>query len=231
MNSEITKLESPESVNSVPPKAEDIFLIERVTEADMKKLNKEERKRFDDMYMERQTHLQGKERYQLIEQFYETLTDETKSQVWEHNHNQIMATMSNLIQMLNRMPTVTEIADETQLSRTTVHKHLKEYRTDPNYKEQKEQYKFLGDRLLAKVYQYATTGNLKAARLYFEVTGTLNETRTKITTQNNYIQINGLVIDEKQLAKLPPERVSEIENLIKTALRECEALPVAHVQI
>lgn len=213
------RTESDDSVNLCKPKAEDIFLLKKVTDADLKKLDKSERKRFDKLLATKQKNLDLSGLQALTEQFEDVLTEETKNQAWEHNHNQIMAAMSDLIQEYNRMPSVTEIAEHTTLSRTTVHKHLKNYKDNPYYKDQKEQFKFLSDRLLAKVYWYACNGNVKAARLYFEVTGTLADSKNKITTQNNYIQINGFVIDEKQINQLPLYRIEEIKAYITNVIQ------------
>ena len=61
-------------------------------------------------------------------------------------------------------------------------------------------------------------GNVKAARLYFELLGYLggqSGLNTTINTQNNYIQINGTVFSQESIKHLKPEQLNQIENLIK----------------
>ena len=51
----------------------------------------------------------------------------------------------------------------------------------------------MADRVLAKVVKAASLGDMKAARLYFDVMGNYgnqSSINTTINTQNNYIQIN-----------------------------------------
>ena len=118
------------------------------------------------------------------------------------------------------MPTKTEIATKTVLSRQTIHKHLKDFATHPLYAEQMLQFKIMADRVMAKVLKIAVLGegNVKAARLYFELLGYLggqSGLNTTINTQNNYIQINGTVFSQESIKHLKPEQLNQIENLIK----------------
>ena len=49
--------------------------------------------------------------------------------------------------------------------------------------------------LLARVYQLAEQGDMKAAKLYFTMMGALS----MVKNQNNYIQINGMVINQASI--------------------------------
>ena len=121
------------------------------------------------------------------------------------------------------MPSKTEIAAKTELSRQTVHKHLKEYNTHPEYIGQVEQFKFMASKVFAKVYHLAITGDVAAAKLYFSVLGYSDKFKsntTRIQNQNNYIQINGTVLSQESLKQLSPEQLNSIETLLNEALHK-----------
>ena len=76
-------------------------------------------------------------------------------------------------------------------------------------------------KILANLFKYAVTGNVKAARLFYEVTGGLDDSRgkgTHIQNQNNYIQINGTVLSQETIKQLRPEQLNSIEAILKNAL-------------
>ena len=130
--------------------------------------------------------------------------------------------MSQLIEETGKMPTKNEIASKTGLSRQTVFKHLKEYDSNPLYSNQIQQFRFMADRVLAKVIKMAVAGegNIKAARLYFDVMGSSfngqSPNNTLIQNQNNYIQINGTVLSQETLKQLSPEQLNQIEKVLKS---------------
>jgi hypothetical protein len=115
------------------------------------------------------------------------------------------------------MPSITKIAQETKLSRVTIKRHLKEYYTSDTYKDKEHQYKFLREALLAKVYDAAYYGDMKAARIFLEASAPA-EPRHKIKNQqNNFIQINGTTITEEQIRLLPPDQQNTLLEILKGA--------------
>ena len=61
---------------------------------------------------------------------------------------------------------------------------------------------------------------MRAAKLYFDVTGNLSKPEpenTPIKTQNNYIQINGMILSQENIKNLLPEQVLQIEGILKQA--------------
>jgi predicted transcriptional regulator len=128
------------------------------------------------------------------------------------------------------MPSKTEIANKIELSRQTVHKHLKEYANHPEHLEQIEQFRFMTSKVLAKVFQFAVNGDVGAAKLYFNIVGFMNNGQTPnntlIQNQNNYIQINGTVLSQETIKHLNPEQLNTIETILKTALPQPEVLEV-----
>jgi len=204
-------------------KINNILSLEQITPKDLEQLNEKESTLLMEIISEKFNNLKGIERDKFHKKI-EPITGETaKNQVWENNHNTITWAISTLIQEYGRMPSKSEIAIKTELSRQTVHKHLKEYMSHPQYLEQIEQFKFMTSKVLAKVFQFAVNGDTGAAKLYFNVIGFMNNgqspnNNTLIQNQNNYIQINGTVLSQEAIKNLNPEQLNMIETILKTAL-------------
>lgn len=166
--------------------------------------------------------LKDHEKDQLLEKVQDILPVTVKNQLWENNHYQITCAISKLVEDYGKMPTKNQIAKETGLSRTTIYKHLKEYTESPLYKEEIRKFKFMADRVLAKVFKIAVkdAGDVKAARLFFEVVGFNNKILNSsqiMNTQNNFIQINQTRLSQAEILNLKPEQLNLIESIIKGA--------------
>lgn len=201
----------------------------RIKQTDINEtLNKEESKVFSLFLTERLNNLKGNERDALINKIDEIIPKDTKNEIWESNHMNITRAISKYIEDYGKMPGKTFIANETGLSRQTIHAHLKEYDSNPFYAEEMQKFKFMADRVLAKVFRIAIAGDTKAARLYFEVLGCLgngtNQT-TMIKNQNNYIQINGRVLSQDAVKQLNSEQLQLIESALNTAIPQPETMP------
>jgi hypothetical protein len=184
-----------------------------------KLLNSKERDIFNKILANKLADSKGEELDKLLEQLSEVLPNEVKNQLWENNHFSITQSMTKLIEEYGKMPTKNQIAIDTGLSRQTIHKHLSGYAEHPLYAEQLKQFKFMADRVLAKVIKQAAQGDMKAARLYFEVMGNLgNEGRliSTIKTQNNYIQINQTKLSQETIKNLSPEQLNQIEAVLQS---------------
>lgn len=198
--------------------------LEQITPHEFEQLREIERDRLMEILTESFNKLKGEERDKLYNKFEPIASETTKNQIWESNQNQITSAIATLMQEYGRMPTKTEIASKTGLSRQTIHKHLKEYTTHPQYLEQIEQFRFMTSKVLAKVFQFAVNGDTGAAKLYFNVVGFVNngqpQNNTLIQNQNNYIQINGTVVSQETFRQLNPEQLDDIEGILKAALKE-----------
>ena len=193
----------------------------KITLSDVSELKGERKKEVTAMLNEKLNTLKGRELDKFIEQVEVLIPPSGRNSLWERNNTMILATIANSIQDNNRMPTTGELETLTGLSRQTISKHLKEYSTHPLFLEQAEQFKFMHAKILANLFKYAVTGNVKAARLFLEVTGGLSENRannTLIKTQNNFIQINGTVLSQEAIKHLKPEQLNSIEAILKNAL-------------
>ena len=205
-----------------------ILSLEQITHEDLKQLSESERcslaKKVDEMLR----GLKGDDRDELYKKIEPITSESSKNHIWEYNQNQITSAISALMQEYGRMPSKTEIADKTELSRQTIHKHLKEYTNHPLYLGQIEQFRFMTSKVLAKVFEFAVSGDVGAAKLYFNIMGFTNNgqnpNNTLIQNQNNYIQINGTVLSQDTIKHLNPEQLKTIETILKTALPVPEIL-------
>ncbi|MCS3733809.1 hypothetical protein [Mucilaginibacter dorajii] len=140
----------------------------------------------------------------------------TKNDIWERNHMQISNAIANHMRKHGVMPSKNDIAQETGISRQTVAKHIKEYKEHPEFAAQMEQFKFMGHKILANVFKHASDGDMRAAKLYFDMVGAANKqpAATVITAQNNYIQINNTILSQENLKSLTAAQLQQIENII-----------------
>ena len=195
-----------------------LFKKEQIQIEDLDILTKREKKKFQKLLTEKYAESTGLKQDKFLAKVDPILEKNIRNQIWENNHTLISWAMSVLMQESCKMPTKTEIAEKTKLSRQTVCKHLKEYPSHPLYKEHMEGYKILTSKVLARVYDYAVNGDVQAAKLFFDVMGNLNKNasnQTYIENQNNYIQINNTTITQEQLQKLSPDKLSQIVGMIE----------------
>jgi hypothetical protein len=197
---------------------DDLLKLETITPGDIKDLTKEERQKLYSVLTEKFNDSKDVKRDKVTKQIERIAHTDFKNQVWEENHLKITGAISNLMAKNGVMPSRTQIAKETELSRTTVNNHLKEYSSHPLFLEQAEQFRFMSSRVLAKVFDYAiNNGDVKAAKLFLTAIGG-TEGNTTIKNQNNYIQINGMVINQETVKLLTHEQLSNIESILKAAL-------------
>lgn len=157
------------------------------------------------------------DRDRFIEQVSDIITEskDTRRQLWELNHFLIMKAIDSLTRKYNRFPSRGEIQSETELSRNTINKHLKEYFTSDAYAERKDEYFAMRENILSRLYSFATQGDTKAAKIFLDATAFTAEA-PKIQNQNNYLQVNALTITQEQISQLPaPERDTFFEIIKK----------------
>jgi predicted DNA-binding protein YlxM (UPF0122 family) len=212
--------ESEKKINS-------ILALKKIRLEDLEILNDTERIQLYQIITDRFNEPNGNERDDFYHKIEAVTAPETKNQIWENNHNSIIYGIATLTHEYGRMPTKSEIANKTKLSRQTVHKHLKEYQSNSLYAEYQQQFKFMESKVLAKVFQFAVNGDIRAARLYLEYVGALKNqssgnnnnninNNTLIQNQNNYIQIGAVLLNQEIIKNLKPEQISTIEGILKT---------------
>lgn len=164
--------------------------------------------------------LKGQERDEFIRYTMPLFDEDTKNQIWEYNHFRIICSISDLMQTYGRMPSKAELADNTGLSRQTIHKHLKNYTHHPLYQMHLEKFGIIAEKVLAKVFYYAVNGDMKAAKLFFDVLGKNIGAPQNNFIQNSFVQINQFKLSQEQIKQLSPEKLNEIESIIKDILPE-----------
>lgn len=203
---------------SIDAKINKVLSLAQITHSDIEQLSEAESDRLMEILVENLNKLKGTEKEMFCEKIEPITPDTVKNQLWEYNHSQITWAISTLMQEYGRMPSKTEIATKTELSRQTIHKHLKEYTNHPQYLGQIEQFRFMTSKVLAKVFHFAVNGDTGAAKLYFNVMGFMNNGQTPnntlIQNQNNYIQINGTVLSQETIEQLSPEQINSIEKVL-----------------
>jgi len=196
-----------------------LFALKRIEMEDLKILDRAELVLFNQAIQQKFDSLSGIEQSDFFSKVEPITPDGTKNEMWECNHNHITAAIANLMQEYGRMPSQTEIAKKTELSRQTVSKHLKEYANHPLYLEQIEQFRFMTAKILTNLFKYAVNGDVRAAKLYLTAMGAIGNSSTSnsstlIETQNNYIQVNGMVLSQDALNQLKPEQLNAIEEIL-----------------
>lgn len=220
-NKGLQKLTESESIIS------SILSLDKITHQDIKELTTEQRKNFSEAIQNHFNQLQGEERDIFYQKIEAIMVDDTKNQMWEQNHINIMWAITSHIKENGRMPTKTEIASKTELSRQTVHKHLTDYKNSTYYSEFQAQFHIMQSKVMITVFQHAINGDMKAAKLYLECIGALknissgknnngNNNNTLIQNQNNYIQINGMVLSQETVKNLNSDQLNTIEEILKT---------------
>ncbi|WP_158994301.1 hypothetical protein [Mucilaginibacter sp. L196] len=215
--------ESLQRFTETEEKINKIFTLKKITNNDLNILTPLERRRFVDVLTEKLNAGKGADYDEVLQQADEIITPSTKNQLWESNHLTITVAISKLMQDYGCMPTKNNLAAETGLSRVTINKHIRGYNSHPLYLKELEQFRFMSSKILAKVFKYAVNGDMKAARLYFDMIGSRNEQSgngTHIQQQNNFIQINETVLSQENIKQLNPEQLAQIEGVIKLTLPE-----------
>lgn len=193
-----------------------LFSLKEINKTDLEILSSEEQIQFYEIITNKFRDTKGNENADFLAKIWNITDKTTKNKIWEINHNNITYAISELMQESGRMPTASEISMKVDLSRQTVVKHLKEYATDSQYDEIVEQFRFMTSKVLAKVFKYAVNGDMRAAKLYLDTVGGLNQANNKtfIQNNNNYIQINGLIFNDEKLKSLKPEQLKTIETIL-----------------
>ena len=136
-----------------------------------------------------------------------------KNSVYESNHTLISTAMHNYILNTGAFPNPTAIAEKTGLSRTTIHKHLKNGLRTKHSDLVNGKLEVMRFSALESLYSIGVKNNNPTALMHFLKLSNL-ETPNKQTNINNYIQINNLKITKDEFNQLPTETILEIETLI-----------------
>jgi len=150
---------------------------------------------------------------------------EVRQRLKELNRNKILEAIAQFVSKYGCMPSKARLADATGLSRQTVHLHLKRAAGAPLLLPMQAQHKLMADGVMGTLLQLARKGNVQAARLYMDslfktdaATLPQKQEDPMPMPQNNYIQVNGIVISQAALQEMNPEQLLQIEHTFKTVL-------------
>lgn len=152
--------------------------------------------------------------YLKIETFFD---QDTRNKIWEGNHYHLTQLIHKHLNDHNMMPTKDWLEKESRLSRPTIDKHLKDLASESYYKEYLTNIKVMTPKVISTLLNSALNGDVKASKLFLEITGQLNREQanpTYIKNQNNYLQINNTRLTEEAIKNLPQEKLLQIEELI-----------------
>jgi hypothetical protein len=193
-----------------------LLTLEKITPKDIADLNPLEHQHLAETITQTVVQLTGVERDNFLEKIDLIVPATTKSDIWAYNHSRISGAVSRYMRENGVMPAQNIIARQTGLSRQTVAKHFAAYQRHPERAAEMEQFKLMAPNVLANVFKHALNGDMRAARLYFEMVGAnKQQSNTVINEQNNYIQINNTKLSQQNLEQLSPEQLSQIENIIR----------------
>jgi hypothetical protein len=198
-------------------KADRLLALNNISPEDLEDLDKLERDYIAEICTQRLAQLNGAERDSFLDKIALIITPVTKSDIWEYNHSAITSAISGYMQQFGSMPTRNAIAEKTGFSRQTVAKHFAAYKKHPEFVAQMEQFQFMVPKVLTNVYRHALKGNIRAARLYFEMVGVSKPqaNNTIVNAQNNYIQINNTILSQDNLKQLSADQLNQIESIIR----------------
>jgi hypothetical protein len=147
--------------------------------------------------------------------------DDARNITWEANHQKILAFINEKMgKWRANPPTITEIANGTGLSRLTIYKHLQEGTSHSAYRQRSELFNMMESDILLRICGSALGGDLKAAKLYLELTGKLQAkaaTKENIAGSTN-IQINDVTLNQQVVQHLSEEQIKQIEEIIKPVI-------------
>jgi hypothetical protein len=197
-------------------KIDKLMTQEMITQNDIEDFSQAEIQYLEEKATKTLAKLKGTARDSFLDKIQPIVPASTKNDTWEYNHMHISNAISNYMHLHGAMPCKNDIAEETGLSRQTVAKHMIEYKQHPEFIGEMEQFKFMSNQILTNVFKYANKGDMRAARLYFEMVGTLNKqpNGTVVNEQNHYIQINNTILSQEKLKQLSNEQLTLIENIV-----------------
>jgi len=215
-----------EAENNLPAKTDDelsideLLALHQVMPGQLAKLKKEDRKKFDALVRDKMVTLTDVERDEFIKKLEYVTPDEIKNKLWEDNHDRLSRAYYTYVSAFRRPPTNSELASETQLSRNTVMKHMKEFIFQPAFHDQIDQLRIISPKVVVALADQALNGDVRAIKLFLDLMNNVYKQPEKtdlIRQQYKYMMINDAVIDEEKIKNLSPEDRSAIETILKKA--------------
>lgn len=124
-----------------------------------------------------------------IHEYFNTVSDrldsDCRSQVYEANHERIILMIRNYILSHDCSPAINDIAEKTNLSRKTIYSHLQSFDTSEFYDTERRKRKMVAESLINKLGVLAHNGDVRAAKLFLQVTGYINQNTNVLHLHQN----------------------------------------------
>lgn len=140
---------------------------------------------------------------------------DVRRQDWEINHIRIKAFIRNYLIEKRGMPSVTTISNELNISRVTVYEHLNEGISGEFYAEKMKEIEYMTLDILQLLYLKLIEGNVMAGKIWLDYVSKIQQGTSNIRQQNNYLQVNNLVLDHSTMEQLPEDdrrRIGDIQQ-------------------
>ena len=186
---------------------------EEITQGDVVHLSVDEVDSLKKQILERARDTNGSERAKLLKQVDGLLTNNQRNYLYEHNHRLILGHLHNYMLNSGTIPSITTLAEKTELSRTTINKHMREFKTSGIFKEDEQKFEMLAGSVLAIVFKMAMAQDIKAFNLflYYTKQGLPTNIGTYIDKQQN--NFNTFLTPEV-ISQLSPQQIIDIEAVI-----------------
>ncbi len=145
------------------------------------------------------------------------VSEEERTLQFQRNQHTIKQALEAYISVHGKMPTLTTLAKVTGLSRPTLYTHFREGALNLKFREEMAKLKLVSTNLLAKLYNLAMAGDKQAIKMVFDIL--ISGQKMQGETQNNFIQVNNLRIENHNLDRLTPRTKRKIERLIRKDLK------------
>lgn len=194
----------------------------KISNEDVNNLTKRQQIILNERFVQIYNDARAERKDELLDKVFDLMPEKTRNQIWEINNMNIMNAIIDYIQQVGAMPPKTRIAEATGLSRQTINKHFHDFRNNELFRGMEDQFRFMLPKVMGEVMRKAIDGDMRAAKIYIDFVSGQNP---KFQTQNNYIQINGMIFTAEKLKQLPAEQLKAIEAILTAApdkIIECE---------
>ena len=168
----------------------EILEKESINNDDLNQLSNADKKKFNNKCGATLSKLKCDDRDKFLKKIWGVVSEEGKKAIWSSNHEKIKFALHNSIKKEGYFPNASRLVELTGLSRQTIYKHLNTFKDSELYNEYRDACKVLESNVIQLVYQLAMNGDLKACKLFLELSGAINRMNpsTYIDKQQNNIE-------------------------------------------
>lgn len=148
---------------------------------------------------------------------------DVRRQDWEINHFRIKVFIRNHLLEKRGMPSVTTISSDLNISRVTVYEHLNEGISGEFYAEKMKEMEYMTLDILQLLYLKLIEGNVMAGKIWLDYMSRMQQSTSNIREQNNYLQVNNMIVDHSTMAQLPEDdrrRIGDIHQELQRIINK-----------